>query len=58
MELFRSRVVTSLPDNLPTQQKDRLYVKGNIFNFNFQNNLAFCWMKKLSDSSKSKDLHA
>ena len=33
MELFRWRGVTCLPDNFPIQQKDRLFLIGNLLNF-------------------------
>ena len=29
--------VTGLPDNLPIQQKDRLFLSGNLFNFILKN---------------------
>ena len=36
---------TCMPDNFPIQQKDRLFSWGNLFK---KNNLAYCWMGKLS----------
>ena len=50
-----------MPDNFPTQQKDRLYLKGNLFNIIFKTTqlIVECGevIGQASDSSLSKDLH-
>ena len=61
IELFSKKGVTGLPDNFPIQQKDRLFLQGNIYNFIFKNNPAYCWMGEAiwqaSDSSLTEELH-
>ena len=47
MELFRWRGVICFTDNFPIQQKDRLFLKRNVFNF-IVKKPAYCWMGKLS----------
>ena len=37
-------MVTGLSDNFPIQQKDRLILKVNLFNFIYKNSPAYCWL--------------
>ena len=40
--LDKGESLTGLPDYFSIQQKDRLFLKGNLFNLTLKNNPAYC----------------